>query len=128
MRNPCLKLFKICVLAEKAVASRSRNRRPGKKRNLASTELQISEIAERMGCSKSVIAAINRKYAQSECTEAGETVGNWRREFLRPRRNSRLYMSERMGQHLSISRLRELSIVAAVTIPYESQHLRNCYQ
>jgi len=31
-------------------------------RLLASTDLQISEIAERMGCSRTAVASINRKY------------------------------------------------------------------
>jgi hypothetical protein len=31
-------------------------------RLLATTDMQISDIAERIGCSRSVVAAINRKY------------------------------------------------------------------
>ena len=29
---------------------------------LASTDMQISDIAERMGCSRSLVVAINRRY------------------------------------------------------------------
>jgi len=32
-------------------------------RLLASTDMQISEIAHRMGCSKSVVVSINRRHA-----------------------------------------------------------------